>query len=58
LEIGFVKSGLSEMASGDANPKRIREREWEAIDLIDRALTSHDGPFKLVGRAGSSLTRM
>jgi alkanesulfonate monooxygenase SsuD/methylene tetrahydromethanopterin reductase-like flavin-dependent oxidoreductase (luciferase family) len=31
LEIGFVKSGGSELASGDANPMRIREREWEAI---------------------------
>ncbi len=50
LEIGFVKSGGSELASGDANPMRIREREWEAIDLIDRALTSHDGPFSWEGR--------
>jgi alkanesulfonate monooxygenase SsuD/methylene tetrahydromethanopterin reductase-like flavin-dependent oxidoreductase (luciferase family) len=49
LEIGFVKSGGSELASGDANPMRIREREWEAIDLIDRALTSHDGPFSWEG---------
>src|SRR5439155_10745473 len=44
LEIGFVKSGGSEMASGDANPVRIREREWEAIDLIEKALTYHEGP--------------
>src|SRR4030088_2780095 len=29
LEIGFVKSGDSEMASGDANPMRIPETEWE-----------------------------
>jgi alkanesulfonate monooxygenase SsuD/methylene tetrahydromethanopterin reductase-like flavin-dependent oxidoreductase (luciferase family) len=50
LDIGFVKSGGSEMASGDANPMRIREREWEAIDLIDKALTSHDGPFSWEGR--------
>jgi alkanesulfonate monooxygenase SsuD/methylene tetrahydromethanopterin reductase-like flavin-dependent oxidoreductase (luciferase family) len=49
LDIGFVKSGGSEMASGDANPMRIREREWEAIDLIDKALTSHDGPFSWEG---------
>jgi alkanesulfonate monooxygenase SsuD/methylene tetrahydromethanopterin reductase-like flavin-dependent oxidoreductase (luciferase family) len=49
LDIGFVKSGGSEMASGDANPMRIREREWEAIDLIEKALTSHDGPFSWEG---------
>jgi alkanesulfonate monooxygenase SsuD/methylene tetrahydromethanopterin reductase-like flavin-dependent oxidoreductase (luciferase family) len=49
LEIGFVKSGGSEMASGDANPMRIREREWEAIDLIEKTLTSHDGPFSWEG---------
>lgn len=50
LEIGFVKSGGSEMASGDANPMRLREREWEAVDLIDKALTSHDGPFSWEGK--------
>jgi alkanesulfonate monooxygenase SsuD/methylene tetrahydromethanopterin reductase-like flavin-dependent oxidoreductase (luciferase family) len=50
LEIGFVKSGATEMASGNANPMRIREREWEAIDLIEKALTSHDGPFSWEGK--------
>jgi alkanesulfonate monooxygenase SsuD/methylene tetrahydromethanopterin reductase-like flavin-dependent oxidoreductase (luciferase family) len=50
LEIGFVKSGGTEMASGNANPVGIREREWEAIDLIEKALTSHDGPFSWEGK--------
>src|ERR1700761_5134754 len=50
LDIGFVKSGATEMTSGDANPMRIREREWEAIDLIEKALTSHDGPFSWEGK--------
>jgi alkanesulfonate monooxygenase SsuD/methylene tetrahydromethanopterin reductase-like flavin-dependent oxidoreductase (luciferase family) len=50
LEIGFVKSGGTEMVSGDANPMRIREREWEAIDLIEKALTYHDGPFSWEGK--------
>ena len=50
LDIGFVKSGATEMVSGDANPMRIREREWEAIDLIEKALTSHDGPFSWEGK--------
>jgi alkanesulfonate monooxygenase SsuD/methylene tetrahydromethanopterin reductase-like flavin-dependent oxidoreductase (luciferase family) len=50
LDIGFVKSGATEMTSGDANPMRIREREWEAIDLIEKALTTHDGPFSWEGK--------
>ena len=50
LEIGFVKSGATEMVSGDANPMRIREREWEAIDLIEKTLTTHDGPFSWEGK--------
>jgi alkanesulfonate monooxygenase SsuD/methylene tetrahydromethanopterin reductase-like flavin-dependent oxidoreductase (luciferase family) len=50
LDIGFVKSGATEMTSGDANPMRIREREWEAIDLIEKALITHDGPFSWEGK--------
>ena len=50
LDIGFVKSGGSEMASGNANPVGNLERFWEAIDLIHKALTSHDGPFTWEGR--------
>ena len=50
LEIGFVKSGATEMVSGDANPMRIREREWEAIDLIEKSLTTQDGPFSWEGK--------
>jgi alkanesulfonate monooxygenase SsuD/methylene tetrahydromethanopterin reductase-like flavin-dependent oxidoreductase (luciferase family) len=50
LEIGFVKSGGTEMASGNANPIGVRERFWEAIDLIGKTLTSHDGPFSWEGK--------
>src|SRR3954451_9487772 len=50
LEIGFVKSGDSEMISGNANPIGIVERFWEAIDLIVKALTSHEGPFSWEGK--------
>ena len=50
LEIGFVKSGDSEMVSGNANPIGIVERFWEAIDLIVKTLTSHDGPFSWEGK--------
>jgi alkanesulfonate monooxygenase SsuD/methylene tetrahydromethanopterin reductase-like flavin-dependent oxidoreductase (luciferase family) len=50
LEIGFVKSGGSEMASNNANPVTNIERFWEAIDLITKALTSHEGPFRWEGK--------
>jgi alkanesulfonate monooxygenase SsuD/methylene tetrahydromethanopterin reductase-like flavin-dependent oxidoreductase (luciferase family) len=50
LDIGFVKSGATEMVSGNANPMHIREREWEAIDLIEKCLISHDGPFSWEGK--------
>jgi len=50
LEIGFVKSGGSEMASANANPINNEERYWEAIDLITKALSHHDGPFSWEGK--------
>ena len=50
LEIGFVKSGDSEMASGNANPVGFVERFWEAIDVIKLALTAHDGPVSFEGK--------
>jgi len=50
LEIGFVKSGGSEMASNNANPVTNVERYWEAIDLIKKALSHQDGPFSWEGK--------
>jgi alkanesulfonate monooxygenase SsuD/methylene tetrahydromethanopterin reductase-like flavin-dependent oxidoreductase (luciferase family) len=50
LEIGFVKSGGSEMASNNANPVTNIARFWEAIDLITKTLTSHEGPFRWEGK--------
>jgi alkanesulfonate monooxygenase SsuD/methylene tetrahydromethanopterin reductase-like flavin-dependent oxidoreductase (luciferase family) len=50
LEIGFVKSGGTEMASGNANPIGYGERFWEAIDLIGKTLTTQDGPFSWEGK--------
>ena len=50
LDIGFVKSGDSEMASGNANPIGNLERFWEAIDLITKALKNQDGPFSWEGK--------
>ena len=48
LEIGFVKSGGSEMASGNTNPVGNLERFWEAIDLI----TIADEPRRSVQLGG------
>jgi len=50
LEIGFVKSGGTEMASGNANPVGIVDRFWEAIDLILKALGHREGPFSWEGK--------
>ena len=50
LDIGFVKSGGSEIASSNVNPVNNEERYWEAIDLISKALTTHDGPFSWEGK--------
>jgi alkanesulfonate monooxygenase SsuD/methylene tetrahydromethanopterin reductase-like flavin-dependent oxidoreductase (luciferase family) len=50
LEIGFVKSGGSEMASNNANPVNNVERYWEAIDLVTKALTHQEGPFSWEGK--------
>jgi alkanesulfonate monooxygenase SsuD/methylene tetrahydromethanopterin reductase-like flavin-dependent oxidoreductase (luciferase family) len=50
LEIGFVKSGDSEMVSGNANPVGFVERFWEAIDVIKLALTAQDGPVSFEGK--------
>ena len=50
LELGFVKSGGTEMASANANPVNNIERYWEAIDLIAKALIHQDGPFSWEGK--------
>jgi alkanesulfonate monooxygenase SsuD/methylene tetrahydromethanopterin reductase-like flavin-dependent oxidoreductase (luciferase family) len=50
LEIGYVKSGGSEMASNNANPVTNVERYWEAIDLITKTLGHQDGPFSWEGK--------
>jgi alkanesulfonate monooxygenase SsuD/methylene tetrahydromethanopterin reductase-like flavin-dependent oxidoreductase (luciferase family) len=50
LELGFVKSGGTEMASANVNPVNNIERFWEAIDLIAKALSHQDGPFSWEGK--------
>ena len=50
IEVGFVKSGGSEMASNNANPVTNIARFWEAIDLIEKSLIHRDGPFSWEGK--------
>jgi alkanesulfonate monooxygenase SsuD/methylene tetrahydromethanopterin reductase-like flavin-dependent oxidoreductase (luciferase family) len=50
LEIGFVKSGGTEMASNHTNPVGNLERYWEAIDLIRKTLSHQEGPFSWEGK--------
>jgi len=50
FDIGFVKSGGTEFASANMQPMNNEERFWEAIDLVSKALTNHDGPISWEGK--------
>jgi len=50
IEAGFVRGVPWEIAAGNSNPVRMNERHWEALDLIIKAWTTHDGPFSHEGR--------
>jgi alkanesulfonate monooxygenase SsuD/methylene tetrahydromethanopterin reductase-like flavin-dependent oxidoreductase (luciferase family) len=50
LEAGFVRGVPYELAPANSNPVRTNERHWEALDLIVKAWTHHDGPFSHEGR--------
>ena len=50
IEAGFVRGVPYEIAPSNGNPVRTNERHWEALDLIVKAWTSHDGPFSHEGR--------
>jgi len=50
LEAGFVRGVPYEIAPANSNPVRMNEREWEALDMILKAWTSHDGPVSFEGR--------
>jgi alkanesulfonate monooxygenase SsuD/methylene tetrahydromethanopterin reductase-like flavin-dependent oxidoreductase (luciferase family) len=50
LEAGFVRGVPYEVLPANSNPMRMNERHWEALDLIVKAWTSHDGPFSHEGR--------
>ena len=50
LECGFVRGVPYEISPANSNPVRMNERQWEAMDLIVKAWSHHDGPFSHEGR--------
>jgi alkanesulfonate monooxygenase SsuD/methylene tetrahydromethanopterin reductase-like flavin-dependent oxidoreductase (luciferase family) len=50
VEAGFVRGVPYEISAANSNPVRSNERHWEALDLIIKAWTTHDGPFSHEGR--------
>lgn len=50
LEAGFVRGVPYEILPANSNPVRMNERHWEALDLIVKCWTHHDGPFSHEGR--------
>jgi alkanesulfonate monooxygenase SsuD/methylene tetrahydromethanopterin reductase-like flavin-dependent oxidoreductase (luciferase family) len=50
IEVGFVRGVPYEISPANSNPVYTNERHWEALDLILKAWTSHDGPFSHEGR--------
>jgi len=50
IEAGFVRGVPYEILPANANPVRMNERHWEALDLIIKAWTTHDGPFSWEGQ--------
>jgi alkanesulfonate monooxygenase SsuD/methylene tetrahydromethanopterin reductase-like flavin-dependent oxidoreductase (luciferase family) len=49
LDCGFVRGAFFELPSTNARPTDMFPRMLEAIDLIVKAWTSHDGPFNWEG---------
>jgi alkanesulfonate monooxygenase SsuD/methylene tetrahydromethanopterin reductase-like flavin-dependent oxidoreductase (luciferase family) len=50
LEAGLVRGVPAEISAQNSNPVDMKERFWEAADLIIRAWESHDGPFSWEGK--------
>ncbi|MGO8713512.1 MAG: LLM class flavin-dependent oxidoreductase [Rhizomicrobium sp.] len=49
LDCGFIKGVFYEMSATNARPTDLNPRLYEAIELIVKAWTSHDGPFNWEG---------
>jgi alkanesulfonate monooxygenase SsuD/methylene tetrahydromethanopterin reductase-like flavin-dependent oxidoreductase (luciferase family) len=50
LDCGFVRGVPFEIAPANSNPTSQQERLWESVDLVIKAWTSHDGPFRWEGK--------
>ncbi len=50
LDCGFVRGVPMEIAPSNNNPTQSQARFWEAHDLIKKAWTTHDGPFRWEGK--------
>ena len=50
LDCGFVRGVPYEIFAANTNPTQTVERLWEGVDLVEKAWTSHDGPFNFEGR--------
>lgn len=48
-EVGFVRGVSMELSACNAHPTLMKDRMWEAADLIVKAWTTHDGPFSWEG---------
>ncbi|TDD27906.1 LLM class flavin-dependent oxidoreductase [Kribbella turkmenica] len=49
LDVGFVRGVQYEVGATNSKPFRMTERMWEAVELITRAMRTHDGPFNWEG---------
>jgi alkanesulfonate monooxygenase SsuD/methylene tetrahydromethanopterin reductase-like flavin-dependent oxidoreductase (luciferase family) len=49
-DVGFVRGVPQESIAVNSSAVDMRERFWEAVDLITKAFTTHDGPFSWEGK--------
>lgn len=50
IDVGFVRGVPMEVSPQNVNPVDMKERFYEAADLIIKAWTTHDGPFNWEGK--------
>jgi alkanesulfonate monooxygenase SsuD/methylene tetrahydromethanopterin reductase-like flavin-dependent oxidoreductase (luciferase family) len=50
VDCGFVRGVPQECIAVNSSAVDMRDRYWEAVDLIMKAFTTHDGPFSWEGR--------
>ncbi|CAB4924980.1 unannotated protein [freshwater metagenome] len=49
-DVGFVRGVPQESIAVNSSAVDMKERFWEAVDLIMKAFTTHDGPFNWEGK--------